>query len=101
MIMEPFNIKIAVKNETTTLTILPAEEGVFKIVYYGGVLAAVQSTGGQGSWELISPDAITSGDLPFYSRKPGSDHHEIELDAATVNQIGAAIEQEQTAKAAK
>lgn len=101
MIMEPFNIKIAVKNESITLTILPAEEGIFKIVYYGGVLAAVQSTGSKGNWDLIAPDALTSGDLPFYSRKPGSDHQEIELDEATVNQVGAAIEQEQITKAAQ
>jgi hypothetical protein len=95
MIMEPFNIKIPVQNENITLTILPADDGVFKIIYYGAIFGAVRSADNQGNWLPITIDSLTPGDLPFYSRKPGLDHKEIELNATTVSEIGKAIEQEQ------
>jgi hypothetical protein len=96
MFMKPFNIKIPVKGEEITLTILPADDGIFKIVYYTGILGAVQSTGTPASWSMVPQEELTAGDLPFYRKAPGSDHPEFELDAVTIEEVGKAIDQEQT-----
>lgn len=90
--MEPFNIKIQIADQTTTLTILPVNTDLFKVVFYGGILAGVRKTTDQNNWEAVPIEELIAGDLPFYSKDGHVDHQEIELNSNTINQIGQAID---------
>lgn len=88
--MEPFNIKITVAEERVALTILPTDEGYFKVVYYGGVLGGIKYLKDSNSWEAIPVNELSTSDLPPYKHK--EQQLEIQLDEATVTQIGNEIE---------
>jgi hypothetical protein len=91
--MDPFNIKIEIADQTVTLTILPVNSELYKIVYYGGILGAIRKEGIQSTWEAVPIEELTAGDLPNYQKSSNSDHQEVNLDASTIKQIGEAIEQ--------
>lgn len=88
--MEPFNIKISHGSRQLTLTILPLEDDVFKIIYYNGILGGVKKQRKQ--WELLSLDEVAGEDLPFYEPKHGEDRIEIELTEQIADRIGVEIE---------
>lgn len=88
--MEPFNIRIQSQSKETTLTILPIDENGFKVIYNGAVLGAVQKNA--DTWLALPDEEVEVGDLPLYKVKFGEDSSDIELNEATVAQIGAEIE---------
>jgi hypothetical protein len=90
--MEPFNIKLPVSGQTATLTILPAGQGLYKIVYYGAVMGAVRAPEAGKDWMLVPEEELVAGDLPFYQAAPDSDRVNVRLDEATVRTIGAEIQ---------
>jgi hypothetical protein len=90
--MEPFNIKLPVSGQTATLTILPAEEGSYKIVYYGGVMGAVRAPVDGKEWTLVPEEELLAGDLPFYRTKADPDRVKVNLDEETVRRIGQEIQ---------
>ncbi len=90
--MEPFNIKLPVAGQTATLTILPAEEGLYKIVYYGAVMGAVRAPEDGKDWTLVPEEELVAGDLPFYQGGSDPDRVNVLLDDPTVRTIGAEIQ---------
>ena len=90
--MEPFNVKISIDQTEVTLTILPTEENYFKVVYYGGVLGAVDYDQKSKNWKLVAPEKVTTGDLPPYSNVLDQNRVEIVLDSVTIVKIGIEIE---------
>lgn len=91
--MDPFNIRINYQEQDLTLTVLPAENGYFKIIYYAAVLTAVQKNH-VDDWKIVSKDAIEAGDLPFYIQGNHAEHLEFTLDEAFAQVVGSAIELE-------
>jgi hypothetical protein len=94
--MDPFNIKITLAEQAITLTILPVNTEMYKVVYFGGILGVIRRQSDQYSWESVPTEELLAGDLPFYQRTLNSDHQLVELDARTIEQIGQAINQEQS-----
>jgi hypothetical protein len=89
--MDVFNIKIGFGENELTLTILPAEEGYYKIIYYGGILGAIRLETDNETWEKVPDDKLEAGDLPFYNHDLTADRLDIILDEATVQRIGEEI----------
>lgn len=87
---EPFNIKIGYGEKEVTLTILPTDEGYYKVVYFGGILGAVCFDGDE--WDLMEPEDVAAGDLPLYKPQLKGDRLEIVLNELTVDRIGREIE---------
>jgi hypothetical protein len=88
--MDPFNIKVKVP-EQVSLTVLPTDDGYYKIIYYAAVLTALEKTGA-GDWNLVDKENIEAGDLPYYTPAPDSDHIKISLDDTFAKEAGAAID---------
>lgn len=88
--MEPFNIKISEQGHPVVLTILPADEGYYKVIYYGGVLGAVKHNG--SLWSAVPQDQLIAGDLPFYQSKPEEERVELVLNEELVAAIGDQID---------
>ena len=88
--MDPFNIKLRYGRNELTLTILPAEEGIFKIIYYGAILGAVIKQ--DHDWDLIPYDELSAGDLPFYTPNSEDERVEIELNEQIADRIGEEID---------
>lgn len=95
--MEAFNIKIQVQERTLTLTILPVDSTLFKVIYFGAVLGALRKETEENTWQAVPMEELTAGDLPFYQHDPNADHEELELTRTTIQQIGLEIESEQIA----
>jgi len=93
--MEAFNIKIQVGNSPLTLTILPVDATLFKVIYFGAVLGAVRKQDDTDCWQAVPVEELTAGDLPFYQHDPNADHEKLELTSPTIHQIGQEIEKEQ------
>ena len=93
--MEAFNIKIQVGNSPLTLTILPVDATLFKVIYFGAVLGAVRKQDDTDRWQAVPVEELTAGDLPFYQHDPNADHEKLELTSPTIHQIGQEIEKEQ------
>lgn len=89
--MDVFNIKIGFGENELTLTILPTEEGHYKIIYYGGVLGAIRLEADNETWEKVPEDELEAGDLPFYKHDLTADRLEIVLDDPIVTRIGEEI----------
>jgi hypothetical protein len=87
--MEPFNIRINYNAQELTLTILPETDRRFTIVYFGGVLGAVQNT--SDIWELIDTRSIPDSGLPEYRTGYKNSRTEIELTAEVAQYIGIKI----------
>lgn len=90
--MEPFNIKVGFGQKEVTLTIMPVDEGYYKVIYYGGILGAVRYENDTDGWEIVPQEEITPGDLPFYEYTLNSDRLNFVLDDNTVDHIGYEIE---------
>jgi len=86
--MEAFNIKVGYGNNEVTLTILPAKEGYYKVIYYGGILGAIQYMNDTDGWEIVPPEEVVSGDLPLYEPDLTGERLEIVLNDETVDEIG-------------
>ncbi len=86
--MKPFNIKAGYGENQVTLTILPTEEGYYKVIYYGGILGAIRQTQTADSWELVPPEEVIAGDLPLYETDLTEDRLEIVLNDQTIGDIG-------------
>jgi len=89
--MEVFNIRIGFGENELTLTILPTEEGYYKVIYFGGILGAVRLDDEQHGWEKVPDEEIEAGDLPFYKHDLKGDRLDIVLDEQTVQRIGEEI----------
>jgi len=89
--MDVFNIKIGFGENELTLTILPTDEGQYKIIYYGGILGAVRLEADNETWEKVPDDELEAGDLPFYKHDLTADRLDIVLDERTVRRIGEEI----------
>lgn len=89
--MEVFNVKIGFGENELTLTILPTEEGHFKVIYYGGVLGAIRLEDDNETWEKVPDDELEAGDLPWYKHDLTADRLDIVLDEHTVRRIGEEI----------
>jgi len=87
--MEPFNIRITYNARELTLTILPITEMQFTIVYFGGVLGAVQCLG--KSWKLMDRNSIPESGLPEYKTGYKNSRTEIELTTEVVDYLGIKI----------
>jgi hypothetical protein len=91
--MEPFNIKLPVSGQTATLTILTADQGLYKIVYYGGIMGALRAPEEDAQeWTLVPKEELVAGDLPFYQATSDPDRLNILLDETTVRLIGQEIQ---------
>lgn len=75
-----------------SLTVLPTDEGYYKIIYYAAVLTALEKKE-DGGWELLEKENIEAGDLPYYIPVTGSDHIAITLDETFAVNAGAAIDE--------
>lgn len=84
--MEPYNIKISYGTKEVTLTILPTDEGYYKVIYFGGILGGVYFDG--KDWDLVEQDKITAGDLPLYEPGRIGERIEVELNDHVVDRIG-------------
>jgi hypothetical protein len=91
--MDPFNIRIKNQEQDITFTVLPGENGCFKIIYYAAVLTAVQKRPGK-DWMIVSKDDIEAGDLPFYIHTNDSERLQPTLDREFIQAVGSAIELE-------
>jgi hypothetical protein len=91
-LMEPFNIKIGFGPKEVTLTILPADEGYYKVIYYGGIIGAVRLENGVNCWEMLAEGEYDAGGLPYYQHNMNSDRIKVVLDDITVDHIGEEIE---------
>lgn len=91
--MDPFNIKTGFGEHEVTLTILPHENGYYKVIYFGGVLGAVRYENDTDLWEVVPPEEVEAGDLPLYQDDLSGDRLKIVLDEETVDEIGEEIEQ--------
>lgn len=89
--MEVFNIKIGFGANEITLTILPAEEGYYKVIYYGGILGAVRLDKDHSTWEKVPDEELEAGDLPVYKHDLTADRLDIVLDEHTIQRIGEEI----------
>lgn len=87
---EAFNIKVGYGEKEVTLTILPHQEGYYKVIYFGGIMGGVYYQ--DGEWELLGSEDIDAGDLPFYVPDLKGERLEVLLDEPTVNAIGIEIE---------
>lgn len=87
---EAFNIKIGYGEKEVTLTILPHEDGYYKVIYFGGIMGGVICK--DGDWELMDADDIEAGDLPRYIPDLKGERLEVVLDELTVDAIGAEID---------
>jgi len=88
--MEPFNIRINYGSNEVTLTILPSDNSVFKIVYYGGILGGIRKNADE--WEPVGRDEIGGEDLPLYQPKHGDERINVELTEQVVDRIGDEID---------
>lgn len=89
--MEPFNIKIGYGANEVTLTILPAaDEGCYKVIYFGGIVGAIRT--GVDCWELIPEEELIAGELPFYKHDLNSGRINVVLNESTVDEIGEEID---------
>jgi hypothetical protein len=84
--MEPYNIKISYGTKEVTLTILPTDEGYYKVIYFGGILGGVCFDG--KDWDLVEQHKIKVGDLPLYEPGRVGERIEIELNDHMVDRIG-------------
>jgi hypothetical protein len=89
--MGVFNIKIELGEDEVTLTILPAEEGYYKVIYFGGILGAIRPATGSKGWEKLPDEELEAGDLPVYKNDPADDRLDVTLDVPTVQLIGEQI----------
>jgi hypothetical protein len=89
--MEVFNIKIGYGENEVTLTILPTEEGYYKVIYFGGILGAIQQEYGTDNWEKVPDEDVIAGDLPLYQHDLKDERLDIVLDEVTVQRIGEEI----------
>lgn len=85
----PFNIKITYGSNEVAVTILPTDEGYYKVVYYGGIIGAVCFDG--KDWDLVPSEKIIAGDLPLYTPGPLGERIEIELTDQVADRIGLEI----------
>ena len=90
--MAPFNIKLKQQDQTVSLTVLPEEAGIFKIIYYAAVLTGVKKVDEQ--WSLIPTAELQAGDLPFYTPNTNSDRLELIIDETFVQSAGQAIDEQ-------
>lgn len=88
--MSAFNIKIRYGSNEVTLTILPLEEHLYKIIYYGGILGAVKKN--HLEWDLVPKEDLEAGDLPPYESGSINDRIEIELTDQLADRIGEEID---------
>lgn len=89
--MDVFNIKIGFGDNEVTLTILPMEEGYYKVIYFGGILGAVRLDTDHTTWEKVPDEEIEAGDLPLYRHDLSADRLDVVLDEHTVQRIGEEI----------
>ncbi len=87
---KPFNIRIKYGTNEVTLTILPAEEGYYKVIYYGAILGAVCYDGEH--WEDVPAEKIAAGDLPFYRSELNDGRIDVELTDYVIERIGEEID---------
>ena len=89
--MEPFNIRINYNAQELTLTVLPETEMRFTIVYFGGVLGAVQNV--HNTWRLIDLRSVPESGLPEYRSGYKNSRIEINLTTEVAEYIGKKIEE--------
>jgi hypothetical protein len=89
--MEPFNIRILYKGKEVTLTILPENNMIFTIVYFGGVLGAIQKNGAE--WKLLNGEINSESGLPGYRTCHNNSRTEIEFNNHVAEDIGIKIDQ--------
>ncbi|WP_432710874.1 hypothetical protein [Pedobacter sp.] len=92
--MEPFNIRIEREGQEVTLTILPTDEGYYKVIYYGGILGAIRKEAQTNQWTHVPDDEVIAGELPLYHHVDEDDRLEIVLNGAMAEEIGREIDEE-------
>lgn len=89
--MKPFNINIGFGEKEVTLTILPEQEGYYKVLYYGEIVGAVRiEIDGEG-WEQVPEEEIASGNLPQYHPDLNRERLDFVLCEHTIKEIGEEI----------
>jgi hypothetical protein len=92
--MEPFNIKIVHEGQEVTLTILPTDDGYYKVIYYGGILGAVKKDVNTKVWTKVPDDEVIAGELPLYHHVDEDDRLELIFNDALSHDIGEEIDEE-------
>ncbi|HKG05019.1 MAG TPA: hypothetical protein VKB19_01100 [Pedobacter sp.] len=91
--MEAFNIKITYGTNLVTLTVLPVQENIFKLIYFGGIIGTICFDG--KDWDLVTSAEMLRGDhLPPYRPGKIGERTEIELTDHVIDKIGWEIELE-------
>jgi hypothetical protein len=88
--MVPVNIKIQYQAKEVTLTVIAEDGALYRLLYYGGILGAVERS--NNIWILSDPSKVPSGDLPQYRKAHQNNRVELALDNEVANQIGRKIE---------
>ena len=89
-IMEPFNIRINYNTRDLTFTILPDVDMLFTIVYFGGVLGAIQKL--NNDWVIIDHSATPTSGLPRYKSDHKNSRIEVTLTPEVITQVGNKID---------
>jgi hypothetical protein len=92
--MEPFNIKIEREGQEVTLTILPTDDGYYKVIYYGGILGAVKKEENTRTWTKVPDDEVIAGELPLYHHVDEDDRLELVFNEDLAQDIGEEIDEE-------
>ncbi|WP_276090793.1 hypothetical protein [Pedobacter sp. JY14-1] len=91
--MEAFDIKIAYGTQEVSLTVLPAENNIYRLLYHGGILGAVCFDG--RDWDRVTSDTlIYTDEYPRYMPGKVGERIEIELTDHVIDRIGWEIELE-------
>jgi hypothetical protein len=88
--MEPFNIRINYNTRDLTFTILPDDNMLFTIVYFGGVLCAIQKQ--EDDWVIIDQSATPTSGLPRYKSDHKNSRIEPTLTPDVLTQVGNKID---------
>ena len=92
--MEPFNIKIEQEGQEVTLTILPTDDGYYKVIYYGGILGAIRKEVNTNNWTKVPDDEVIAGELPLYHHIDEDDRLELVFNEGLAQDIGQEIDEE-------
>jgi hypothetical protein len=92
--MDPFNIKIEREGQEVTLTILPTDDGYYKVIYYGGILGAITKDDQANTWSQVPEDEIIAGELPLYHHIDEDGRLQLVFNEILAQDIGREIDEE-------
>ena len=77
-----------------TLTILPTDDGYYKVIYYGGILGAITKEDNSNNWTQVPEDEVIAGELPLYHHIDEDDRLQLIFSEVLAQDIGREIDEE-------